>query len=249
MSEPMPSLKPMPSLSVDSVTGIDVSLPIAGPGARAFAFIVDWHIRLILALAWYVVAAILVNGDFSLAPPTAHPQRWFAVVLVPALAIYLLYHPAVEVAMRGRTPGKRRVGIRVATRAGGTPGVGALLVRNVFRLIDSLPVFYGVGLTLTVLTRDSLRCGDMAAGTVLVYERSAAADTELLQDAAQRLGRLDTAGAEIAVDLLQRWTSLVPEARIRLARQLLQRYLGADADLSEGDDLEWRSRLERLARP
>jgi uncharacterized RDD family membrane protein YckC len=240
--------EPMPALSVDSVTGIDVSLPIAGPGARSYAFIIDWHIRLILALAWYVVAAVVVNGDFSLAPPTAHPQRWFAVVLVPALAIYFLYHPVVEVAMRGRTPGKRRVGIRVVTRAGGPAGAGALLVRNVFRLIDSLPVFYGVGLTLMVLTRDSLRCGDMAAGTLLVYERSAA-DTELLQNAAQRVGKLDTAGAEIAADLLQRWTSLVPEARIRLARQLLQRYLGADADLSEGDDLEWRSRLERLARP
>jgi len=41
----------------------------------------------------------------------------------------------------------------------------------------------------------------------------------------------------------------VPDARIRLARQLLQRYLGAEADLSAGDELEWRSRLERLARP
>jgi hypothetical protein len=88
----------------------------------------------------------------------------------------------------------------------------------------------------------------MAAGTLMVYEHRTA-DTELLQDAAQRLGKLDPAGAEIAADLLQRWTSLVPEARIRLARQLLQRYLGADADLSEADELQWRSRLERLARP
>ena len=99
-----------------------------------------------------------------------------------------------------------------------------------------------------VLTRDSVRCGDMAAGTVLVYER-AVTDAELLQNAAQRVGRLDTAGAEIAADLLQRWGSLVPEARVRLTRQLLQRYLGADADLSPADELQWRARLERLARP
>jgi uncharacterized RDD family membrane protein YckC len=239
--------EPLPGLSVDSVTGIDVSLPVAGPGARSFAFIIDWHIRVILALAWFVVAAIIVNGDLSLAPP-ARSQPWFAVVVIPTFAIYFLYHPVVEVAMRGLTPGKRRVGIRVVTRTGGAPGTGALLVRNVFRLIDSLPVLYGVGLTLMVLTRDSLRCGDMAAGTLLVYERSAA-DTDLLHDAAARLGKLDPAGAEITADLLQRWNSLAPEARIRLARQLLVRYLGPEADLSEGDDLEWRSRLERLARP
>ena len=238
----------LPGLSVDSVTGIDVSLPVAGPGARSYAFIIDWHIRLILALAWYVIATLLLNGGFSLGVPAAHEQRWFLLAVLPALAIYFLYHPVVEVAMRGRTPGKRSAGIRVVSRSGGPPGAGALLIRNVFRLIDSLPVGYGVGLTLMVLTRESLRCGDMAAGTLMVYEHRVA-DTELLQNAAQRLGRLDSAGAEIAADLLQRWTSLVPEARVRLARQLLQRYLGSDADLSETDELQWRSRLERLARP
>jgi len=71
----------------------------------------------------------------------------------------------------------------------------------------------------------------------------------LLQNAAQRVGKLDTLGAEIAADLLQRWPNLVPEARIRLARLLLQHYLGAEADLSEADELQWRARVERLARP
>jgi hypothetical protein len=168
--------------------------------------------------------------------------------MLPAFAIYFLYHPVLEVLMRGRTPGKRSAGIQVVTRSGGLPGAGALLVRNVFRLIDSLPVAYGVGLTLMVLTRESLRCGDMAAGTLLVYERSVA-DSDLLQSAARRVGRLDPVGAEIVADLLERWESLVPEARVRLARQLLQRYLGAAADLSEADELQWRSRLELLARP
>lgn len=238
----------LPGLSVDSVTGIDVSLAVAGPGARSYAFIIDWHIRLILALAWYVIGTLLFNGGLSLGAPVAHEQRWFLLAVLPALAIYFLYHPVVEVAMHGRTPGKRGAGIRVVSRDGGPPGAGALLIRNVFRLIDSLPVGYGVGLTLMVLTRESLRCGDMAAGTLMVYEHRVA-DTELLQNAAQRLGTLDPAGAEIAADLLQRWTSLVPEARVRLARQLLQRYLGSDADLSEADELQWRSRLERLARP
>ena len=239
---------PLPGLTVDSVTGIDVSLPLAGPGARSFAFIIDWQIRLILALAWYAVGTLLWNRDFSLRPPQPAAQGWIAAVVMPALAIYFLYHPIVEVAMHGRTPGKHRVGIRVVARSGASPGAAALLVRNAFRVIDSLPVFYGVGLTLMVLTHESLRCGDMAAGTLLVYERNAT-ETGLLRNAAQRLGRLDAVGAEITADLLERWPGLVPEARIRLARQLLERYLGADADLSDGDELSWRSRLERLARP
>jgi uncharacterized RDD family membrane protein YckC len=240
--------EPLGVLSVDSVTGIDVSLPLAGPGARSLAFVIDWHIRIILALGWYVLAALLHNGSVSLAPPLLREQPWFSLVVLPPFALYFLYHPLVEIAMRGSTPGKRSAGLRIVTRGGGTPGIGALLVRNVFRLIDCLPVAYGVGLTLMVLTRESLRCGDMAAGTLVIYERSVS-DTELLESAAQRLGRLDTAGAEIAADLLQRWNTLMPEARIRLTRQLLQRYLGADAELGEADELQWRTRLERLARP
>jgi uncharacterized RDD family membrane protein YckC len=237
-----------PGLIIDSVTGIEVSLPIAGPGVRSFAFIIDWHIRTVLALAWYVAAGLLYNGRWSLSAPLTNDARWFAAVVLPALAIYFLYQPLAELAMRGRTPGKRSAGIRVVTRQGGPPGVGPLLVRNVFRLIDSLPAFYGVGLALVVFTRDHVRCGDMAAGTLLVYDRSDA-DALPPEAVAVRLGTLDAAGAEIVADLLQRWPALMPEARVRLARAVLQRYLGSAADLSDGDELQWRARLERLATP
>ncbi len=216
-----------PGLVVDSVTGIDVSLPVAGPGARAYAFLVDWHIRVILALGWFVLGALLYNGRFSLSPPLTNDVRWFGAVVAPALAIYFLYHHAVELAMRGSTPGKRMAGVRIVARDGGAPSAGALLTRNVFRLVDSLPLFYGVGLVAVVLTRDNLRIGDMAAGTLLVFEH---ADARLPTPAgdAQRLSRLDAAGA---------------------ARQVLARY-GADlAESGNHDDAAWRTRLERLARP
>ncbi len=235
-----------PGLIIDSVTGIDVSLPIAGPGVRSFAFIVDWHIRAVLALGWYVAAGLLYNGRWSLRAPLTNDAHWFAAVVLPALAIYFLYQPVAELAMRGRTPGKRSAGIRVVNRQGAPPGVGPLLVRNVFRLIDSLPAFYGVGLALVVFTRDHVRCGDMAAGTLLVYAHSGP-EALLPEAAAARVGTLDAPGAEIVADLLQRWSALLPEARVRLARAVLQRYLGPAADLSDADELQWRARLERLA--
>lgn len=237
-----------PALSVASVTGIDVSLPVAGPGARSYAFIIDWLVRVILALSWYVVAAVIHNGRLALNPPLDNSGRWFGFVVLPALAIYFLYHPLVELVMRGRTPGKRRAGIRIVSRQGGPPAAGALLVRNVFRLVDSLPGFYAVGLGVMLASSESLRIGDMAAGTVVVYEHEVH-DEALPRAAAQRLGILDSAGAEIAADLLERWPSLEPEARTRLARQLLQRYLGEQAPPVDGDELQWRARLERLARP
>ena len=75
-----------PHLSVDSATGIDVTLPIAGAGARAYAFVVDWHIRLVLGLAWYGAAALLYNylreGAVSVAPPVTNEARWFGAVFI-----------------------------------------------------------------------------------------------------------------------------------------------------------------------
>src|SRR5260370_18207265 len=161
-----------PGLVVDSVTGIDVSLAVAGPGARAYAFLVDWHIRVILALGWFVLGALLDNGRFTLAPPVSNDARWFGAVVAPALAIYFLYHHTLELVMRGSTPGKRLAGVRIVARDGGAPSAGALLIRNVFRLVDSLPLFYGVGLITVVLTPANLRIGDMAPGTLLVFEHT-----------------------------------------------------------------------------
>ena len=35
-------------VSVQSATGVDLTLAIAGPGSRTYAFVIDWHIRLLL---------------------------------------------------------------------------------------------------------------------------------------------------------------------------------------------------------
>jgi len=206
-------------LRVDSATGIDVTLPLAGAGARSYAFVADWHIRAVLAFAWYATAALLYNGSLSLAAPVHADARWFGAVLVPALVLYFLYHPVLEVLMRGSTPGKRMAGVRVVARDGGAASAGALLVRNVFRLVDSLPAAYGLGLTLAVVTREHVRCGDMAAGTLLVYERAG----QELALTLEGVGSLDIATAEIVAEVLARWSGLTIPARTALARALLQR--------------------------
>lgn len=230
------------SLVVDSVTGVDVALPIAGPGARAFAFLIDWNIRAVLAIAWYVVAALIYHRAWNLTPPLDPDAPWFMYILLPPAAIYFLYHPAWELATRGRTPGKRMAGVELVGRDGGAPGVGAILTRNVFRLLDSLPLFYAVGLVATMVTRDHVRIGDLAAGTFLVYVRSNATlpiqPTNRLADTT-----LNVTSAEIVVELLERWARLDGVARRRLAKALLPASETAAAD----DDAALRARLERLS--
>ena len=43
-------------LTVQSVTGVELTLAIAGPGTRSYAFVIDWHIRLLIAGAWLLIA-------------------------------------------------------------------------------------------------------------------------------------------------------------------------------------------------
>jgi uncharacterized RDD family membrane protein YckC len=237
---------PLPELTVGSVTGIDVSLPVAGAGARAFAFLIDWHIRLLLALAWFCAAALLHNGRLSLAPPDGSDSRWFGAVVAPALASYFLYHYVLELLMRGRTPGKRLAGVRVISRDGSTPGIGALLIRNVFRLIDSLPVFYGVGLITVIATHEHRRVGDIAAGTVLAYENPATPTTSAPPEVSTAYAPRDAVAAELVSELLERWPRLTPEARCHLAMQLLARQGMASESLSGADEATLRAHLERL---
>ncbi len=221
-------------LSIPSVTGVDLNLRIAGPGARSYAFIIDWHIRFLAAAAWFLVGTLVVFRGAAATPVGG--QAYFFTVVVPALALYFLYHPVVELIMAGRTPGKRIAGVRVVRNDGAIPGVGAILIRNIFRLIDSLPVAYCVGLGVAIVSERSLRLGDYAAGTVLVYDEPE--DEALASFSTEALGELGIEQYELVRDLLDRWPSLEAGTRGELARKLLTRldrlpYDDSDEDLRQ----------------
>jgi uncharacterized RDD family membrane protein YckC len=161
-----------PVIAVPSATGVDAQVVLAGPGARTIAFLIDWLIRGGLALAWLLIAALLILGNVDFQVPEEHETLWYLAGAIPATAIYFLYHPVLEPLMSGRTPGKRMTGLRVLTPEGVVPGAGALVTRNLFRIIDSMPALYVVGLLFVIFGRRHLRLGDMAAGTVLAVERA-----------------------------------------------------------------------------
>jgi uncharacterized RDD family membrane protein YckC len=233
-------------LVIDSATGVELALPVAGPGGRAYAFVLDWHIRLALALAWYgggaLVHSMLTRGSPSLSVPFDPGPSWFLGVVLPAAALYFLYHPVLEIALRGRTPGKRLAGLRIVTLEGNAPGIGALLVRNVFRLVDSFPGVYCIGLLAAIVTRHSVRLGDLAAGTLLVYERDRGLPLHRSAGAIT-----DLAAAELAAEIESRWNDLSSESRAGLARRLLERLGEPPTVLAAADDAALRTLLARRA--
>ncbi len=136
--------------------GIELTLHLAGPVARAMAWAIDLVIRVVIV--WIIAFAALQFG-----------RAGWGVVLLAAFFVEWLLPAWLEAAWRGQTPGKRAMGLAVLNDDGTPVRWPAALTRNLVRAVDFLPVLYGTGLVAMLLNRDFKRLGDLAAGTVVVY--------------------------------------------------------------------------------
>ena len=139
--------------------GIELSLRLAGPVARALAWMIDLVVRLtafgILSIPVSLLGGIGAGISFIL---------WFG--------LEWFYPTLFEVYGGGATPGKRALGLIVLHRDGTPVGLPASLTRNLLRAVDFLPLLYGFGLLSVVLSRDFQRLGDIAGGTLVVYREA-----------------------------------------------------------------------------
>ncbi|MDX1658860.1 MAG: RDD family protein [Nitriliruptorales bacterium] len=211
----------------------------AGLGSRSVALLVDGVLQGLVT-----VAVLLVADQANLQPP---PGIAIAVVVAVVYFLHLGYFVVFEAAWEGRTPGKRLARLRVVRVDGQPLGWTGSLIRNLLRLVDSL-LFYGVGATVMLVSRDDQRLGDLAAGTIVIHEPG----KESLRDAppataATWVGRVDVGGVTereyaLARSYLQRRSSLDPEARQRIANEvaatLRTRAIGVPDDVAPDEVIE-----------
>ncbi|MEK7327557.1 MAG: RDD family protein, partial [Chloroflexota bacterium] len=89
-----------------------------------------------------------------------------------SFAFFWGYYILFEMLWNGQSPGKRWVGLRVI-RTDGTPiTLTESIIRNLVRLVDFLPAYYGVGVVTMFINEQSRRLGDLAAGTLVVHDRA-----------------------------------------------------------------------------
>lgn len=195
---------------------MDVDLTLAGIGSRFLATMLDLLILAIVAVAGLLLSAAIFDGG--------------VLTLILSIGGFLLlfgYDVLFEVRANGRTPGKRAAGLRVVRDSGAPVTFLTSAIRNVLRVIDILPGVYGIAMISIFATRRNQRLGDLAAGTLVVRERTAApaADADL---AAERTYGWDTSGVtaeDLAVvrSFLNRRATLNPGARAQLAAELAAR--------------------------
>ncbi len=145
---------------------VNFEFELAGLASRGLA----WCLDMVL-----IVALLVTIGLLSMTLGLAS-AGWLAG---PALAItYVLvflvqwgYFVFFEWRWHGQTPGKRAMSLRVLQETGVRLTFQHSLVRNLVRMLDSLPIQPLVGAVAALASRRRQRLGDLVAGTVVVRER------------------------------------------------------------------------------
>jgi uncharacterized RDD family membrane protein YckC len=150
-------------LEVETPDHVLLRYDLAGAGNRGFAALLDFVAALLLVFGMLAVGA--VAGSLLPRSVTFPLQGLFVMA---TLLVGWSYFILLEWLWEGRTLGKRVFGLRVISADGSPAPFTAVLIRNLLRVVDFLPAFYGLGLLAIVATSRSQRLGDLAAGTFVV---------------------------------------------------------------------------------
>lgn len=145
------------------ITGqfVRISQTPASLGERFLALLIDY---ILIGLYLYSTLALIswfqTSTDFTV-----------TIFLIMIYLPVLLYSFLCETFNHGQSLGKRLMNIRVVKADGSTPSIGSYLLRWLLFPID---FFFtgGIGILSILLTKNSQRLGDLAAGTMVIKENN-----------------------------------------------------------------------------
>jgi uncharacterized RDD family membrane protein YckC len=218
------------TLRLRTPEGVAFSFFIASPVVRLAAWFVD---KSVVAASWSLVSTVLLLiglFDRDLAR---------GVSIIGFFVVSLGYGIACEWLWRGQTLGKRLLRLRVLDARGLRLGFAQVALRNLLRAVDVLPMAYLVGGVSSLLSTRGQRLGDLAAGTIVVWEPDEPApDFDLigagkynsLRAFPHVAGRLRQTvlplEARAALQSILRRDRLDPQARVRLFEELAAHFKG-----------------------
>jgi len=237
-------------LEVETPDHVVLRYDLAGGGNRGFAAVVD-----------FILAALVFVGalwSFSLlSDPLPAARPFFGVLVLVTFTIAWSYFVLLEWLWQGQTVGKRLYGLRVIRDDGAPAGFVAVLVRNVIRIVDFLPLFYGLGLLMIIFTSRSQRLGDLAAGTYVVRAPRPQLDyfslrtvTPLGDGRSIETRALPAEIQRLVREFVAREARLAPKDRARVAKQIADRIrpFALELAVSDGDDVEFLRAVARSMR-
>ena len=189
-------------VEIPTPEGVPLRFAVATAGDRAKAFLLDGIL--------IVIAVIVCNLALSLFF-VVDEQAATALLLMFNFAWRNFYFSGLEILWRGRTLGKRLIGLQVIDRSGAPLRVEAIFARNLMRELEiftpltiliggpiAMPwmpawlrlgtlIWVGAFVLLPLLNRQRLRMGDLVAGTMVVRAPRRALLPDLVEGAQEEL--------------------------------------------------------------
>lgn len=215
-------------LQIRTPEGIVFSQTLAGPATRFLAWLVDVFCVAAVMSIFELVVKLLQFIDVSIA---------VAATTICYFVISIGYGIICEWAWRGQTIGKKLLRLRVMDAEGMRLQFDQILIRNLLRFVDILPMFYFVGGAACWLSRKCQRLGDLAANTIVIrmplvaepdLDQLLAGKFNSLRQyphlAARLRQRISPGEAAAALQALIRRDEFEPIARVELFEQLAAHY-------------------------
>jgi len=146
-------------LTITTPEHVEIRLEPAGAGSRFLAVFIDFIITTGMSVFIRQICILLLPAAFA-----------GAVFITSSFVLTWGWHIWFEMKGGGRTPGKRALSLRVVDARGLPLSIHQSLVRNIVRVIDFMPVFYGVAAVSSIVDPLRRRLGDVVAGTLVIRE-------------------------------------------------------------------------------
>jgi uncharacterized RDD family membrane protein YckC len=163
-------MDPLDKLTIDTPEQTALEFPLAGVGSRFVAMLADTAIQLVIGFVLFFALTLSIP---ALSRVASIASQWvIAGMIVGFFVIYYGYFAIFEALWNGQTPGKRYTQLRVMKDDGRPISPYEAITRNLLRIVDQLPVFYGVAMISVFFSKQNKRLGDFVAGTVVVHEKN-----------------------------------------------------------------------------
>ncbi len=193
---------------------------VAGLSSRLIAFLIDGLVILLLIQIIFQIVSLLALISKDMAN---------AFLIVGFFVLNMGYFAFMEWIFKGQSLGKKAMNLRVISERGLRPSLYQTIMRNVFRIIDQLPLAYLTGIISAILSPAHKRLGDIVAGTLVIKEskqrfnipafREWESYNTLYQDSLYRnqvLRKISLAEKELLIDLILRADRLLPQKRVEI---------------------------------
>lgn len=157
----------MSKLYITTTQNVPLFFIPASIGERMLGYLIDMIIKASYVISLYYLLKYLGGLDLITHMET-WSQRAAVLIIYSPVAFYSLVSESL---MEGRTLGKILIKTRVVKIDGYQASFTDYFTRWIFRLVD-IDMGFIAGVVSMLLTRNTQRLGDMAAGTAVISEKS-----------------------------------------------------------------------------